>query len=257
MAFDLASISRGRIVKAPRILLLGVEKVGKTTWASDAPSPIFLPIKGETGMDELDAPRTPVCNSYEDVIGWLQTLCTTDHDYKTTVIDSSSALEPMVWARTCKEHGVASIEQVLKGFGKGYIEAMKYWQEIRAALDYLRDERGMGTIIIAHVKVKSFNDPLADPYDKYMVDLQERAAAMLTKWADHILFANFKNYSRIIDPAAPRKITHATGGQERAIFTQSRAGHPGGGRVALPYELPFNYAAFADAVNKARAATAN
>ena len=63
MAYDLSQISSGVCVRAPRIILLGVEKIGKSTFAAGANRPVFLPIKGEEGIDELDVDKVPVCNT--------------------------------------------------------------------------------------------------------------------------------------------------------------------------------------------------
>jgi hypothetical protein len=260
MSISLASISRGKARRAPRIILLGTDKVGKSSFAGQAPNPIFIPVIREEGIDEIDTSKFPTAKNFDEVIECLSSLCAGEHDHKTVVIDSASALEPLVWDKTCVENGgVQSIEKVGGGFGKGYIEALKYWRELQSALDYLRDERDMACILIGHVKVKVFNDPLADPYDQYQFDLQERAANMFYRWADAILFANHKTFTKQSasgeqkrgkgnDFEAKAKVTHGVGGETRSLYTEKRPAHPGGNRYGLPYELPFNYAAFADAL---------
>jgi hypothetical protein len=74
-AFNLQSISAGRRERAPRVLVFGVQKIGKSTFAASAPNPIFLPIKGEDGIDALDVARFPMANTIDDVIGAIAT-CT-------------------------------------------------------------------------------------------------------------------------------------------------------------------------------------
>ena len=66
MAYDIASITKGIVDRPPRILLHGVEKIGKSTFASQFPNAIILPIKGEEGIDALDVASFPVINSYTD-----------------------------------------------------------------------------------------------------------------------------------------------------------------------------------------------
>lgn len=253
MAISLSSISKGKAKLAPRILLLGVEKIGKSTWASQAPSPIFIPIIREQGLDQIDCAKFPPAGSYAAVKESLASLCNEEHDYKTVVIDSASTLEPLIWDQTCADNGAAaSIEKVNGGYGKGYIEALQYWRELQTALDYLRESKGMGVILVGHVKVKTFNDPLADPYDQYQFDLQDKAANLFYRWADAILFANFKVFSKqVAAGGGDKKTTHATDIPGRYLFTEKRPGHPGGNRYGLPYELQFEYAAFADAMSKA------
>jgi len=47
MAINLKSISKGTQNKAPRMIILGVEKIGKSTFACGSNNPIVLPIKQE------------------------------------------------------------------------------------------------------------------------------------------------------------------------------------------------------------------
>jgi hypothetical protein len=260
MAINLASISKGKARRAPRIVLLGVEKVGKSTFASQAPGPVFIPVKGEQGLDELDCSKFPVAGSFGDVLECLTSLATEEHGFRTVVIDSASTLEPLVWEKTCQDNGgAASIERVGGGYGKGYVEALKQWRELQAALDYLRDERDMGVVLIGHVKVKTFNDPLVDPYDQYQFDIQDKAANLWYRWADSILFANFKTFTKTVaESMAGKKTVHAVAASQKpepVLYTQKRPAHPGGGRVTLPYELPLNWPAFEAALKAARDAT--
>jgi hypothetical protein len=254
MAFDLASISNEKRLRAPRIILLGVEKIGKSCFAAKSDRAIFIPIKGEEGIDDIEVAKFPTCMQYGDLLQCFYTLYTSQHNYGTVVIDSASAAEPMIWTETCRENGNASsIEQVNGGYGKGYVEAMKYWWEIAHILDSLRNERNMASIIIGHVKVKRFDDPAGPSYDQYQWDINEKAALMLYKWADAILFANTKvvvNTEKVGFNKEKGKARDITGGA-RYLFTQKRPAHPGGGRGPygeLPYELPLNWGNFMDAV---------
>ena len=118
MGFDLNSIKRGVEHKAPRIVLLGVEKIGKSTFAAGADNPIVLPIKGEEGVDDLDVAKFPRAETFDDVLAAVSTLITEDHDFKTFIIDSASALEPVIWAKLCDENNCDSIEKVGGGYGR-------------------------------------------------------------------------------------------------------------------------------------------
>jgi hypothetical protein len=254
MAFDLASISAGTRNRAPRIILLGVEKIGKSTFASQSPNPIFLPLKGEEGIDSIDVPQFPTCNTLDDLMTCLGTLYTETHDYHTVVIDSASALEPLIWEDVCRRCGnVRSIEEVGGGYAKGYVEAAAVWRQLTAALDALRAERGMASILIGHVKVKRFDDPAGDFYDQYQWDVHDRAANLLYRWADVLLFANTKVVVKSekvgFGKEHHRGIEIAPG--SRWLYTQKRPAHPGGGRGVygqLEYELPLTWQAFQDAV---------
>jgi hypothetical protein len=129
MAFNLESISKGKVVRAPRIVVLGVEKIGKTSFACGTKfdgnsivehgtnNPIGISTKGETGMDNMDIPKFPTAESYANVMSAIGTLFQEDHEYRTAVIDSASALEPLIWDAVCETHKVKSIEEVGGGYG--------------------------------------------------------------------------------------------------------------------------------------------
>lgn len=246
----ISDIQKGVRNRPPRIVLCGVEKIGKSTFAAGAPSPIFLAVKGEEGIDALNVARTPVIESYQNLLDAIEMLAEQAHEYETVVIDSVSTLEPLVWEHLCKTAGVDSIEKVGGGFGKGYVEAVSLWRDIMAGLDYLRDEKNMGTILIGHVVVRTFTDPLSESYDAYEMDIHKKAASSIFRWSDCILFANNKVAVRVDDAGKKKGVQRA----ERVLFTQRRPAHMGGGRGIygqLPYELDLDFGAFADAIEKA------
>lgn len=250
MAFSLDSISKGRARKSPRLIVVGVEKVGKSTFASEAESPIFIPMKGEKGIDEIDAHKFPAAQKYSDVLDAIGMLYAEKHPYKTVVVDSASALEPLIWEEACRVAGKPSIEEIGGGYGKGYTEALRYWRELTEGLDALREERGMSSILIGHVVAGEFNDPEADPYTTYTFDVQKKAAALLYRWTDAILFANFKRaVVQKSDLGFNKKASRATSTGQRYLFTEKRPAHPGGNRWSLPYELPLSWQALRAAID--------
>lgn len=256
MALSLDSVKKGKEHKPPRIILLGTEKIGKSTFASQTENPIFVPIKNEEGIDPLDIDKFPTCQTFQDVVDALGALYQEDHQYGTVVIDSASALEPLIWSSVCERHGTDSIEKVLNGFGKGYIEALYEWRQVMEGLDALREEKNMASILIGHVRVKRFDDPTGDSYDQYQFDVADKAANALYRWCDSILFANTKVNVKKEEQGFGKEKKRGvdTTGGERFLFTQHRPAHPGGGRGPygqIPYELPLDWNAFMQAVAEA------
>ncbi len=246
MAFDLASITTDCRVRPPRIIMLGVEKIGKSTFASQAPKPIFMPIRREEGIDSLGVAQFPAADNYEDIITGLGNLAKEKHDFNTVVIDSVSAFEPLIWSSVCGEGGVNSIEKYDGGYGKGYTESLRYWRTTTDWLDILRNQKNMASILIGHVKVKRFDDPTGASYDRYFMDVNDRAANYLFRWADAILFANTKVVVTTEDAGFGKKLGKGQDLTEgkRFLYTQQRPAHPGGGRGVygqLPYELPLSW----------------
>lgn len=249
----LDSVTRGFVVRPPRMILLGVEKIGKSSFAAGADNPIFIPIKLEEGIDALNVSKFPVCHTFEEVEDCLRVLATENHKFKTVVIDSGTALEPLIWQDVCTEYNVNSIEKAGGGYGKGYTFALERWHRLQNALDYLRDEKNMASIIIGHVKVKRFDDPERASYDQYQFDINDKISASLYRWADFIGFANLN-----IDITAEEQGFKKTKIKaidldvgSRFLFTTKTPAHPGGGRGVygqlLPY-IPLDWESFQAAV---------
>lgn len=267
MAISLSSISKAAAVKAPRIIVLGVEKIGKTSFAcgcrfengvlveQGVNGPVVVSVKGEEGADSLQVPKFPTCQSFSEVLDTIGAVYDEKNEFSTYVLDSASALEPLIWQAVCQDHNAKTIEEVGGGYGKGYVEALNKWRSILDGLDALRDKQ-VSSVIIGHVKVKRFDDPAGDSYDTYTFDLNERAANLLFRWADVILFCNTKVIVKKEDKgfgeSKKRGVELAQGA--RFLYTQKKPAHPGGGRGVygqLPYELPLDWAAFEEAVAEA------
>lgn len=250
MAISLKSITKGVAVKAPRIVLVGVEGVGKSTFAAGADSPVIIPMRDEQGVDNIDAHKFPACHSFEDVIGAITSLYQEEHEYRTVIIDSASALEPLIWDAVCREAKVTKIEDVGGGYGKGYIAAADLWRQVTQGLDALREEKNMASILIGHVITTEFIDPEADPYTTYEMSINKKhAAPHLYRWADCVLFANYEKAAVVTQEGGFNKKTRrAAGTGKRALYTEKRPAHPGKNRFNLPYKLPLEWPAFAEAL---------
>lgn len=146
-------------------MIYGTEGVGKSTTASQAPSPVFIPT--EDGLDQIACDSFPLAKSYGDVMQALSALYAEPHDYQTVVVDSLDWLERLIWDEVCREYGVKSIEKVDGGYSKGYSHALTQWRKVVEGLDALRNQRGMCVILLAHAKVEKFEDPESAAYDRY------------------------------------------------------------------------------------------
>lgn len=243
MAFDLSSIQRTKRVRAPRIVIVGPGKVGKTTFAADAPDVVF--IRTEDGCDAVDVPAFPLCASLSDVYDALGTLLDEQHEFKTLALDSVDWLEPMLHAHVCAVNKWRDIEA--PGFGKGYVAAAAEWRVLLEGLDALRDQRGMGIILIAHDKIKRIESPLTEGYDSHTLKLHERATGIVMEWADVVGFAAHKVYTSEKDAGGfGKKETKAIGSGERLLMVESHPAHCGGNRFGLT-DMPLSWDAFQSA----------
>jgi hypothetical protein len=216
-----SKIERGKKPKPPRILPYGPEGIGKSTFGSQAPSPIF--VQTEDGADLIEADKFPLATSYEDVSQALGDLAAEPHDFETVVLDSLDWLERLIWDQVCAGFSVKNIEKADGGYARGYLLALNYWRELLEQLNRLRNQRHMIIVLIAHAKVERFEDPEAPPYHRYSPRLHKHAAALVSEWCDAVLFATRKFRTASEDAGFGRKrtIAHAIGkdGGERILRT--------------------------------------
>lgn len=229
----------------PRLMIYGVEGIGKSTTAAQAPKPIFVPT--EDGLDQIDCDSFPLATSYSDVVGALTALHQEKHEYQTVVIDSLDWLERLIWDEVCREYGVKSIEKADGGFAKGYTHALTPWREVLSGLDALRAQRGMAVILLAHTKVERFEDPESAAYDRYSPRLHKHAAALVTEWADAVLFATRKYRTQSEDAGFNRTRSIAvplgSDGGERILRTVGGPSCIAKNRFSLPAEIPLSWPA--------------
>jgi hypothetical protein len=218
--------------------------VGKTTFATSAPGVVVVPT--EDGLGNIQVPHFPLAKSFDAVMEALAALYTERHDYKTVVVDSVDWLEPLVWQRASKDNGWGSIEE--PGYGKGYVAALDLWRSYLEGLNALRDERGMTVIQIAHTDIKRFDSPEHEPYDRYVIKLHARAAALLQEHSDVVLFANYRISTVKSDIGFNKKVTRALGSGERVLYTAERPAFLAKNRYGLPDVLPLDWQAFAAAM---------
>jgi hypothetical protein len=171
----------------------------------------------------------------------LKSLAEEEHDFHTVVVDSLDWFEPMIHEQVCKEHGVKNIEEVLKGYGKGYVQALNLFREYITALERLREERGMTIIQIAHAQIRKFENPETDIYDRYEIKLHKSAASLMMEHSDIILFANYyvgvKKEEKGMSKDGRKR---AVGTGERVLYTEERPAFMAGNRYSLPSEIPFD-----------------
>lgn len=238
----LESILTGKTNRPRRLTLYGVPGIGKSTFAAGAPSPVF--IQTEQGLDDIGAARFPLAKSWTAVLDALAALAG-DHDYRTVVIDSLSALEPLIWKHACNEKGKQNIEDF--GYGKGYILVLDQWRELAKALDYLCDERGMHVVLIGHSKVTRFNDPEGDAYDLYDMDINKYASSAIFRWSDEVLFANYEVLKATTGDGL-RKRTIGIGG-DRKLWTAERPSHKAKNRLGMPETIGLDWAEYEKYMN--------
>jgi len=219
-------IKTGLENKPPRILLYGTHGIGKSRFAAMSPSPIFIPT--EDGLTTIDVPRFPLAQSLDNVWEYMGKLISENHQYQTVIMDTIDWLENLIWKEVCKTGQKEKIEDF--GYGKGYNNALIYWDKFINGLDKLR-EKGMAILLIAHSEIKIYNPPDNEPYDRYQIKLHQKAAAKLEEWVDAVLFLHKKVY---VDN---KKAVEG----ETVLFTDSCPAWRAKNRYGFPKEIPYNF----------------
>ena len=228
MTSILSSITRGRTLDAPRIILYGMEGIGKSTFAANFPSPIF--IQTEDGLGMIDCAKFPLAKSFDEVFQELVALETESNEFKTIVIDSLDWLERLIWDKVAQDSKVNNIEQI--GFGKGYTMALTFW---RIVLDHLESLHKQGKIILllAHAVAEDYSDPEVSSLKRFTPRLHKTARSLVAEYVDVILLAT-------------RAFGAAKGDQNnpRIVRTEASPYQVAKSRFSIPAELPLD----ADAV---------
>ena len=241
MAFDLNSISRTKRLEAPKVLLAGEPKIGKSTFASMAPNSVG--ILTEDGMSGIDANAFPLAQSLDDIYAAIGTLLTEDHPFENVFLDSLDWAEPLVHAYVCKANGWKDIET--PGFGKGYVAAAAEWKNLLDGLEELRRKRGMGIILICHVKQQRIESPTHEGYDAWVLKMHNRASALVEEWCDIVGFAAHRIRLNKTDAGFGQKEVKAKQTGERMLHLEPHPAYPSGNRFGL-LDCPLDWSAFAD-----------
>lgn len=245
----LASLVRGRLVQPTRVVLYGVEGIGKSTFGASAPKPIFL--GAEDGTAQLDVARFPRPESFPEVLEALRTLTREQHDFGTLVLDTLDWVEPLIWQHICERDGKANIEDY--GFAKGYVAALDEWRRLLAGIEEMRRAKPMHVVLVAHSWIKPFKNPQGDDFDRYEMKMHAKAAGLVKEWADCVLFANYEQFAKR-DEKTKRVRGVDTGA--RLLFTERRAAYDAKNRYSLPSELPLSWSDFWAAVQAGQVAPA-
>ena len=236
--------TKGKQSKPRRIMCYGVHGIGKSTFAAGAPNAVFLPV--EDGIADIDCESFPLAESFDQVVEYLTQLCTEEHDRQTLIVDTLDWLERLIWAEVEREHDVASIEDI--GYAKGYTFALKHWRQVLRQLDWLRDNKGMTCILLAHAKIERFQPPDNEPFDRYSPKMHKLASAIVQEWCDEVLFANYQTYTKTTGEGFD-KTTKGIGTGQRVVHTSERPSHLAKNRAGLPETIGLSWTEYADAIS--------
>lgn len=239
--FSLDTVTSNTRKLPNRVILHALQKWGKTSFAAQAPKPIFLMTRGEDGLCTLmDAGQLPpvqhfpeLFESWPDLKCALHELNTRPHDFKTVVLDTLNGAE-----RLCYEYMVETTcdgsWEKFDAYGRGPKLAVAEIILFTQLLDNLR-AKGMSILCLCHSQVKTFRNPEGTDYDRWEPVLEKQTWGHCDRWADMILFGNFETFAETKDARATK--AKAKGGQQRILCCERTAAYDAGNRHGLPPEI--------------------
>lgn len=230
------NIVKGKQATPLKCVMYGPEGIGKTTFASRWPAPLFLDFEGGTGRMNVDRIAVSGYSELEQIMGKLAQ----DHaSYKTLVFDTADWLDRLMIRNVCDAANKKGIEEF--GYGKGFTFLAEKWAAFLDRLNRFGEATQMHLVFLAHATLRKFEQPEeAGAYDRWELKCSKTVSPLLKEWADLLLFANYKTIV-VTDNGGKGK---AAGGK-RVVYTTHHPCWDAKNRFGLPEELPFEYAALA------------
>ena len=219
-------------IEPMKVLIYGVEGIGKTTFASKFPDPIFIDTEGSTGF--INARKLPNPTSWTMILDELEDIKSEPRG-KTLIIDTLDWAERLAKKYLMDKNKWAAIDST--NYGSRYVALSDEIGKLLNKLTEIKDV-GINVVITAHAETKKHELPdEMGQYDKYTLKLEKRDAGLAKEWADMILFFNYKT-TIISDSKSNSK--KATGGQ-RVMYTTHKPAWDAKNRLGLPDELPIDF----------------
>ncbi len=240
------NITRGKIKSAQKVVIYGPEGIGKSTFASQFPNPLFIDTEGST--KNLDVARMDKPTSWTMLKSQLEYIKSNPTVCKTVVIDTIDWAEQLCIDDVCAQYGKKGIEDF--GYGNGYVYEKEEFGRFLNSLEDLID-RGINVVLTAHAQLRKFSQPdEIGEYDRWELKLGKKTASQISplvkEWADMVLFANYKTVAVATDKDGKK---YKAQGGGRVMYTLHHPCWDAKNRHGLPEEMDFSYAGIAHIFN--------
>ncbi|MDU7517019.1 MAG: ATP-binding protein, partial [Varibaculum cambriense] len=181
------NITKGIISKPVKVCVYGVEGIGKTTFASQFPAPLFFDL--DKGSAQLDVSRVTDITSWPLLMSNIKEVYDNPTICKTLVIDTADAAERMCIDYICGKFNKKGIEDF--GYGAGYTYLVEEFARFLVHLDACIGQ-GINVVVLAHAVLKTVTLPEEmGTYDHWELKLSSKTtnkvAPLVKEWADLLL----------------------------------------------------------------------
>lgn len=241
------SVTTGVQTAPVKTVLYGPEGIGKSTFASHFPDPVFIDTEG--GTKRLNVARLPQPTSWAMLLDEVAEVRKGSVPCGTLVLDTADWAERLCIQAVCARAKVNGIEDF--GYGKGYTYVKEEFAKLLDALEEVLNA-GHNVVVLAHAAITKFEQPDAvGNYDRWSMKTSKQVAPLLREWCDMLLFANYKT---VVEKAGsgPNAKNKASGGR-RVLYTTHHPCWDAKNRFGLPEELPLDYASIAACIPESSA----
>ena len=249
----LAAVSSAPTKTGIRIVIAGLEKMGKTTLCCNAPRPLLVPL--EPGFAGVRVQKTPLLEHYTHVMMLLdeiaQQASVGQFPYMSLVFDSITGFERLIHQATLESDPTygkgnkkaLTMEAALGGYGKAYQYANELFEKFLGKCDQLAIHFGINIIFTAHVFASEVKDPGAGVYNSWDLLLHSPKnqktygkREMLTQWADIVGYL----HDPLTVVEGKQMNTAVSKGQGRVLGLTRQPGYVAGNRfgVVNPLSIP-------------------
>lgn len=234
-------ITTGRIRVPVKVVIYGPEGIGKTTFASRFPDPVFIDTEGSTV--HMDVKRLPRPALWVELLNEVEYVRQNPGCCRTLVIDTADWAEQLCGEYICARDQKQGIEDW--GYGKGYKYLFEEFGRLLNALEQVRGA-GVNVVICCHAAIRKFEQPdELGAYDRWSLKLTDTPkasiAGMVKEWADMVLFANYKTIVVNTDGKGAAKGKNKVQGGKRVMYTTHMPCWDAKNRFGLPEEMEFDY----------------
>ena len=228
------TITRGKVKHAIRLCAYGSEGIGKSTFASHFPDPLFIDI--EEGTKTLDVARLPKPDSWTMLLAEIDAVIEEPECCRTLVIDTIDRAEALLTVALLEEGRCDSIEKYGGGYGKGYTALQeRFSKDLLTRLDKLI-AKGVNVTLLGHAQMRKLESPDDPPYDRWELKVSKKVAPIVKEWSDILLFMNYE--VMVVEENGKNK---AKGVAQRYMYANHKTTYDAKNRYGLPDRMKLDF----------------